>query len=174
MTYPNEVPPPRGPHDLSPAAEGRLRELLAGLEGTLQGSVEDLAGKLNAVADAAERIRVQTDAGQRLLQGVGRIEQASANAEATLARIHRGLRSYRWFAAVVLTIWTAGIAGMGIVAEYRLGLWASFIPEYELRHQAWELYGDSIRDCHARARQQNDTVFCGRFYAPRPTAPARQ
>ena len=173
MAYPNEVPPPRGPHDLSPAVDGRLRELLAGLEGTLQGSVEELTGKLNAVADAAGRIRVQTDAGERLLQGVGRIEQASANAEATLTRIHRGLRNYRWVVVTVLAVWTATSAAGGTVAESEFGWAAGLCLEIALRQQVWEAHGAIVRNCYVHAQQQNQSVFC-RFYLHPQTSPARQ
>ena len=150
-----------------------MRELLAALEGTLEGSVEDLGAKLNTVADAAERIRQQTDVGDRLLQGVGRVEQASANAEAMLARIHRGLMNYRWLVATVLTVWTAAFATVGMVTESEFG-WASGLrPEIALRHQAWEAHGENIRRSYADVRRWNEARWYG-IYASPPASPVRQ
>ena len=125
------------------------------------------------MADAAERIRTQTDAGERLLQGVGRVEQASANAEATLARIHRGLRNYRWVVVTVLAVWTAAFAAGGMVAESEFGWAGSLRPEIALRQQIWEAHGAVVRDCYVHAQQQNETVFC-KFYVHPQTSPARQ
>ena len=173
MAEPQDAPPPRVRDGVPPPLDRRLTQLFARNEGTIAGAIDALTEKLNPVADAAEGLGKRADAEARLLQSLGRIEQASSNADATLTRIHRGLRSYRRILAVVLFVWTAGFAGGGLFAEHKLGLLAGFFPEFALRHQAWEVHGEELRRCYAEARQMNAARRC-EIYASPPTTPARQ
>ena len=158
--------PPARPGGMPAGPDRGPNELLAEKLGAIKADIEHLTEKLHPVADAAERIGRREDAEARLLQHLGQIRQTSANADATLTRIYRGLRNYRWIVGALLVVWTAAFSVAGMVAESEFGWAAGFRPEYAFRHQAWAKHGEDIRRCYARAEQENARQWCRYFADP--------